>query len=293
MTCADARDLVLAHARGALPPGDDAAVREHLASCAACARVDHVDRMLSEVLEQRLPQHPASLALKRRLAAEWPAPPRARTSFKRFVMPALAAAAVVLALTPQLYQRLVVVPGERNALVTEAVNDHVRVLLSQRPMDVESSDVHQVKPWFAGRLDFAPAVAFDGDAEFPLRGGAVGYFLDRRAAGFLYPRRLHTISLFVVPADGLHWPERRLEMSSRGFRVIPWRARSCAPPVNAGGDPGRAGRARARAGAPAAAVTAPRPLWTSLTRLPVPDGPTYMCRVPMMARYGVIVASVA
>src|SRR6058998_2775963 len=201
MTCARAPRLVLAHARGALPPGDDAAVREHLASCAACARVDHVDRMLSEVLEQRLPQHPASLALKRRLAAEWPAPPSccatcaragvpaipppaARTSFKRFVMPALAAAAVVLALTPQLYQRLVVVPGERNALVTEAVNDHVRVLLSQRPMDVESSDVHQVKPWFAGRLDFAPAVAFDGDAEFPLRGGAVGYFLDRRAAVF-------------------------------------------------------------------------------------------------------------
>src|SRR2546422_6406602 len=169
MTCADARDVVLAHARGALPPGDDAAVREHLASCAACARVDHVDRMLSEVLEQRLPKHPASLALKRRLAAEWPAPPRARTSFKRFVMPALAAAAVVLALTPQLYHRLVVVPGDRNALVTEAVNDHVRLLLSQRPMDVESSDVHQVKPWFAGRLDFAPAVAFDGDAEFPLR----------------------------------------------------------------------------------------------------------------------------
>src|SRR2546422_282178 len=136
MTCADARDLVLAHARGALPPGDDAAVREHLASCAACARV----------------------------------------------------------------------------------------LLSQRPMDVESSDVHQVKPWFAGRLDFAPAVAFDGDAEFPLRGGAVGYFLDRRAAVFLYSRRLHTISLFVVRADGLDWPERRLEMSSRGFRVILWRA---------------------------------------------------------------------
>jgi len=104
------------------------------------------------------------------------------------------------------------------------VNDHVRVLLSQRPMDVESSDVHQVKPWFAGRLDFAPAVAFDGDAEFPLRGGAVGYFLDRRAAVFLYSRRLHAISLFVVRADGLDWPARRLEMSSRGFRVFVWRA---------------------------------------------------------------------
>src|SRR5213593_2012304 len=128
MTCADARDLVLAHARGALAPGDDAAVREHLASCPACARVDSAERMLSEVLEQRLPQHPASLALKRRLAAEWPAAPRARHSFRRLWLPALAAAAVVLAVTPVLYHRVVVVPTQRDALVTEAVNDHVRVL---------------------------------------------------------------------------------------------------------------------------------------------------------------------
>ena len=224
MTCADARDLVLAHQRGALTPGDDAAVREHLAACTACTRVESAERTLTEVLEQRLPQHPAPLALKRRLAAEWPAPPRSRTSFKRFVMPALAAAAVVLALTPLLYHRLVVVPAQRDALVSEAVNDHVRVLLSQRPMDAESSDIHQVKPWFGGRLDFAPVVAFGGDAEFPLRGGAVGYFLDRRAAVFLYSRRLHAVSLFVLRAEGLQWPARRLETSSRGFRVIAWRA---------------------------------------------------------------------
>src|SRR5262245_41033360 len=224
MTCADARDLVLAHARGALPPGEDAAVREHLASCAACARVDGAERTLTEILEQRLPQHPASLALKRRLAANWPETPRRGRSFKRLGLPALAPAAAGIVAAPLLSQRLLGVPGERNALVTEAVNDHVRVLLSQRPMDVESSDVHQVKPWFAGRLDFAPAVAFDGDAEFPLRGGAVGYFLDRRAAVFLYSRRLHAIPLFVVRADGLDWPERRLETSARGFRVIAWRA---------------------------------------------------------------------
>jgi hypothetical protein len=31
--------------------------------------------------------------------------------------------------------------------------------------------------WFEGRLDFAPVVAFEGDAEFPLKGGAIGYFL--------------------------------------------------------------------------------------------------------------------
>ena len=138
--------------------------------------------------------------------------------------PALVAAAVVLAMTPLLYQRFVVAPAQRDALVTEAVNDHVRVLLSERPMEAESGDIHQVKPWFAGRLDFAPAVAFGGDGEFPLRGGAVGYFLDRRAAVFLYSRRRHAISLFVVRAEGLPWPANRLETSSRGFRVIVWRA---------------------------------------------------------------------
>src|SRR5438128_864348 len=86
MTCADARDLVLAHQRGALTPGEDTAVREHLAACTACTRVESAERTLTEVLEQRLPQHPAPLALKRRLAAEWPATPRSRTSFKRFVL---------------------------------------------------------------------------------------------------------------------------------------------------------------------------------------------------------------
>ena len=224
MNCADVRDVVLAHQRGALALGEDAAVREHLAGCAACTRVEQAERALSEVLEQRLPQHPASVGLKRQLAAQWPATVTPRQSWRRLAAPALIAAAVVLAVTPLLHQRFVVAPAQRDALVTEAVNDHVRVLLSERPIDAESSDIHQVKPWFGGRLDFAPAVAFGGDAEFPLRGGSVGYFLDRKAAVFLYSRRRHAISLFVVRAEGLQWPAGRLETSSRGYTLIVWRA---------------------------------------------------------------------
>jgi anti-sigma factor RsiW len=74
------------------------------------------------------------------------------------------------------------IASERAGLVSEAVNDHLRVLSSQHPLDVESGGIHQVKPWFERRLDFAPVLAFEGDAEFPLRGGAVGYFRDRKAA---------------------------------------------------------------------------------------------------------------
>src|SRR5438094_10601714 len=95
-------------------------------------------------------------------------------------------------------------------MVAEAVNDHLRLLSSQHPLDVESGGLHQVKPWFGGRLDFAPVVTFEGDADFPLKGGSVAYFRDRKAAVFVYARRLHPISLLVFRADSLPWPSRNL-----------------------------------------------------------------------------------
>jgi anti-sigma factor RsiW len=92
--------------------------------------------------------------------------------------------------------------------------------------------MHQVKPWYEGRLDFAPVVTFLGDADFPLAGGAVGYFIDRKAAVFVFHRRLHAISLIVFPARGLSWPTNGLasigsvsayRTADRGFHVILWR----------------------------------------------------------------------
>jgi anti-sigma factor RsiW len=124
------------------------------------------------------------------------------------------------------------VTAERAGLVAEAVNDHLRLLASQHPLDIENGDYHRVKPWFAGRLDFAPEVTFEGDAEFPLKGGAVGYFRDRKAAVFVYARRLHPITLLVFRATGLEWPPRRVSTANggtvdaadeRGFTVLMWR----------------------------------------------------------------------
>jgi len=116
--------------------------------------------------------------------------------------------------------------------VREAVGDHLRILSSDHPLSVESSDLHNVRPWFAGRVDFAPPVAFAGDNEFPLLGGAVSYVLDRKAATFIFKRRLHTISLLVVATDDLAWPagteislgrlRGHLEYR-RGFWVLFWR----------------------------------------------------------------------
>jgi anti-sigma factor RsiW len=148
------------------------------------------------------------------------------------LIPAVAVAAVLFLALP-LYRTASPPADPRAALVTEAVNDHLRLLASQQPLEVQSGGIHQVKPWFAGRLDFAPVIAFEGDAEFRLEGGAVGYFLDRRAAVVVYRYRLHAVTLPVFRPDGIAWPEHDLtpmgeirvaQVSSRGFNVVLWRA---------------------------------------------------------------------
>jgi hypothetical protein len=60
--------------------------------------------------------------------------------------------------------------------------------------------------------------------EPPHQGGAVEPFLDRRAAVFVFKRRMHTISLFVVRPEGLEFPARLKTVGVRGFNVAVWRA---------------------------------------------------------------------
>jgi anti-sigma factor RsiW len=150
------------------------------------------------------------------------------------VVPALAMAATLLIAFPIYYGQIwPFQSGDRSTtMVTEAVTDHLRLLSSQHPLDIESGNMHQVKPWYEGRLDFAPVVRFLGDEEFPLAGGSIGYFLDRKAAVFVFHRRLHAISLIVFPARGLSWSTRGLALGGavranvsddRGFHVILWR----------------------------------------------------------------------
>jgi anti-sigma factor RsiW len=113
--------------------------------------------------------------------------------------------------------------SELRQLESETVNDHLR-MLGGAPLAQVAGGLHEVKPWFGGKLDFAPAVRFAGNDDFPLQGGAVEPFLDRRAAVFVYKRRQHTASLFVVHGDGLAFPTSLRTRIVRGFSVALWKA---------------------------------------------------------------------
>ena len=98
-----------------------------------------------------------------------------------------------------------------------------RSLLANHLMDVDSTDQHTVKPWFAGRLDFAPWTANLADEGFPLAGGRLDYVDNRRVAAVVFRRREHVINLFVWPVGGKGTEAVRFQQQSN-YQIFHWSA---------------------------------------------------------------------
>ncbi|BDG09508.1 anti-sigma factor [Anaeromyxobacter paludicola] len=226
------RDSLRDLSRGRLPPALEAEVRTHLAGCEGCAAAVENERALDDALARR-PRRPAPAELRARLAAmaagagpPRPRAPAARRWATRLAAPVAAALAAGLLVFAGLrtHQDRRGLDEARARLRVEAVNDHLRVLKSERPLEVQAGGAHQVKPWFEGRVDFAPDVP---DAPgLVLRGGAVGWFHDRDAAVIAYTLRLHKVTLLEFRCAGLPWPAAdapKQQPPHRGYNVFAWK----------------------------------------------------------------------
>ena len=115
----------------------------------------------------------------------------------------------------------VFLPKDGDGLASAVITDHIRSLQPGHLMDVVSTDQHTVKPWFDGRLAFAPPVK-DFQAEgFPLVGGRLDYLDGREIAALVYHSRQHVIELYVWPSgsDLDHVPS---DGSRSGYNFIRW-----------------------------------------------------------------------
>jgi anti-sigma factor RsiW len=115
---------------------------------------------------------------------------------------------------------LMFAPGEPD-VTRELVASHIRALQPGHLEDVVSTDQHTVKPWFDGRLDFAPPVKDLAVVGFPLKGGRLDYLDGRTVAVLVYQRAKHIIDLYV-------WPEAKAPSEApqsterHGYNVVHW-----------------------------------------------------------------------
>ncbi len=87
-------------------------------------------------------------------------------------------------------------------LASEVISAHIRGLMAPAPADVASSDHHTVKPWFNGKLAFAPVVPDLGAEGYPLLGGRIDVIGLEPVASLVYSRGKHLISVTEIPAPG-------------------------------------------------------------------------------------------
>lgn len=111
--------------------------------------------------------------------------------------------------------------SEKTMFAAEIVDAHLRSLQPGHLSDVISADQHTVKPWFDGRLDFAPPVRDFAEQGFPLQGGRLDVIHGRTIAALVYGRRKHVVNVFV-------WPTREPDASPQagsqlGYNWIDWR----------------------------------------------------------------------
>lgn len=219
--CPDKTEMLHAYFDGELDAANARAFESHLKTCGACAEALGElqalrDRLADPALAERAPER-LRADIEAMVGAAGHAPRRRTPVLPRMVPWALTGGFAALAAS----LAMVAMVPSTGALESELVSSHVRSTLATHLVDVETSDRHTVKPWFNGKVDFAPPVTDLADQGFPLAGGRLDY-LDRRVvAALVYRRNKHLINLFVWPQDqGLRRPP--LSGPPQGYNLVHW-----------------------------------------------------------------------
>lgn len=210
--CNEARLLLDAYFDSELELASTAKMNEHLAGCAGCKLA--LDRL--QALRNRLTPAVFQLATpaeirRLRLGA------LRRRWWKAGALTLTAIAAGVLA--------AIWLPwASSQPDVRELVDAHVRSLSGNHLIDVASTDQHAVKPWFQGKVNFAPDVVDLSAKGFELVGGRLDVLKGKPAAAIVYKRRSHYLNVWVARgarAEAQAGPSYRV---LDGFRIAHWTA---------------------------------------------------------------------
>jgi anti-sigma factor RsiW len=213
--CLDQELLLGGLVDGELDAANTALVEAHVARCEGCR--DELDRIqaVRNLLREEGVRHTAPESLRHRIADLPELSPEARS---RNMLPGWLAPGLVGALAASLTILALPETGEQAMIDQQLVSSHVRSLQPGHLTDVQTTNQHIVKPWFNGKIDFAPPVPELADQGFPLAGGRLDSINGKTVAAIVYHRRLHMVNLFVWPAKESA-PRSFIE---DGFALVEW-----------------------------------------------------------------------
>lgn len=219
MACEPWTEKLDAYFDGELPAAEARALQEHLRGCPACAAegLSKLQQKLAlRAAGQRFKPDPAFRA---RMQESFT--PRKPSPWKRYWLPVLATAAVLLIasailLTMNRERR------DQQHLMSELADLHVATLASPNPVDVVSTDRHTVKPWFEGKIPFTFNLPELQNSPFVLVGGRVSYLNQAPGAELIFRVRLHQITVFIFQAKDLRNVAIDSGLTAHSFGVRSW-----------------------------------------------------------------------
>lgn len=210
--------LVHAYVDGELGAADALAVQREIASNPRLAAEAQNAIALQQALAEKFSPNSVPEHLRRRIDA-------AVGSTRRFSRPtwmALAASVVLAIALSSTTTSLLFRSAQSDRLLGQLVDRHMQRLVAGQTAEIASSDRHTVKPWFNGRLPYAPHVidlAADG---FPLVGGRIEVIGTELLPTLVYSRRLHVISVTEVPRSLSRSSTLFAPHSVNGFNSVTW-----------------------------------------------------------------------
>ena len=225
MSCQKAQELIHGYLDGELDLVRSLEVEQHMHECKICARAYHSQTTLRSSLQHDSLYYPTPGNLKKRIQLSLRKEAKSQVTRRAFGWRWLtvgAPLAFMLLIGLVVWRLVPIRPSGDELLARELVSDHVRSL--QMPghlTDVLSSDQHTVKPWFDGKVDFAPPVKDFTSQDFRLYGGRLEYLNNRTVATLIYQRRLHYINLFVWPVEQAG-STGEVTIQRQGYNLIHW-----------------------------------------------------------------------